>query len=75
VLSIDLCVQWEHKIKMDLEEMECESVDCIHLSQGRDQWGTFVILVKNFWFHKWCDPLWKDTGIFPERLFEKSYLL
>jgi hypothetical protein len=30
--------RWEDIITMDLKEIRCEGVDCIHLAQGRDQW-------------------------------------
>jgi hypothetical protein len=29
--------RWENYIKMDLKEIECDGVNCIHLTQDRDQ--------------------------------------
>jgi hypothetical protein len=34
-------------IKMDLKEIECKDVDCIHLAQDRDQWRVPVDAVMN----------------------------
>jgi hypothetical protein len=34
-------------IRMDLREMGWEGVDCIHLSQDRDQWWFLVNMVMN----------------------------
>jgi hypothetical protein len=29
---------WEDNIKMDLQEVGCEGMDCIELAQNRDKW-------------------------------------
>jgi hypothetical protein len=40
----DMCV---HNIKMDLREIEWDGVDCIDISQDRDQWRALVNTVLN----------------------------
>jgi hypothetical protein len=39
--------RWEDNIRMDVREIECEVVDWIHLTQGRDQWRALVNTVMN----------------------------
>jgi len=39
--------RWEDNIKMDLQEVGCEVVDWIELSQDRDRWRALVIAVLN----------------------------
>jgi hypothetical protein len=39
----------ELKFKMDLKEIECEGVDCMHLAQDRYQLRAFVNTVMNLW--------------------------
>ena len=41
--------RWEDNIKMDLQEVICESKDWIELAQVRDSWRTLVNAVMNFW--------------------------
>jgi len=40
---------WEENIKMDLQEVECGSVDWIDLAQDRDRWRAVVSTVMNVW--------------------------
>jgi len=44
--------RWEDNIKMDLQEVECGSMDWIELAQNRDKWRALVNAVMNFGFHK-----------------------
>ena len=39
--------RWEDNIKMDLQEVGCESIDWIDLAQDRDRWRAFVNAVIN----------------------------
>ena len=39
--------RWEDKIKMDLQEVGCESMDWIQLAQDRDRWRKLVAVVMN----------------------------
>ena len=39
--------RWEDNIKMDLQEVGCEGVDWIDLSQDRDRWRALVKAVMN----------------------------
>jgi hypothetical protein len=39
----------DHNIKMDLTEIGLEFVDCIYLTQDRDQWWTLVNTVMILW--------------------------
>ena len=41
--------RWEDNIKTDLEEMGCESMDCIGLAQNRYRWRALVNAVINLW--------------------------
>jgi len=34
--------RWEDTIKMDLREIYCEGVDCMHLAQDEVQWRAVV---------------------------------
>jgi hypothetical protein len=34
--------RWEDNIKMDLQEMRCEGMDWIDVSQDRDRWRAVV---------------------------------
>jgi hypothetical protein len=38
---------WEDNIRMDLQEIGCEGVDWMHLTQDRDQWQAHVNTVMN----------------------------
>jgi hypothetical protein len=33
---------WEYDIRIDLREVGCDDVDCIHLAEDRDQWQAVV---------------------------------
>jgi hypothetical protein len=39
--------RWEDTMKMDLRELGWESVEWVHLAQGRDQWGAVANTVMN----------------------------
>jgi hypothetical protein len=39
--------RWEDNIKMDLQEVGCESRDWIDVAQGRDKWRAVVKAVMN----------------------------
>ena len=34
--------RWEDNIKMDLQEVGCEGMDCIDVAQNRDRWRALV---------------------------------
>ena len=38
---------WEDNIKMELQEVECGSMDWIELAQDMDKWWAFVNAVRN----------------------------
>jgi len=38
---------WEDNIKMDLQEVGCEGMDWIDLTQDRDRWQALVNVVMN----------------------------
>ena len=40
---------WEDNIKMDLQEVGCESIDWIDLAQDRDSWRALVNAVMILW--------------------------
>jgi len=40
--------KWVDNIRMDLQEVECEYMDWIGLTQDRDRWRTLVSAVMNF---------------------------
>ena len=42
-------VRWEDNIKMDLQEVECGSMDWIELAEDRDRWWACVNAVMNLW--------------------------
>ena len=39
--------RWEDNIKMDIQEVGCESLDWIELPQDRDRWRALVYAVMN----------------------------
>jgi hypothetical protein len=39
--------RWEYNTKMDFQEVGCESLDWIDLSQDRDRWRALVMAVMN----------------------------
>jgi hypothetical protein len=41
--------KWEDNIKVDLQEVGCESMDWIELAQDRNRWRGFVNTVMNLW--------------------------
>ena len=45
-------LRWEDNIKIDLQEVECGSVDWIELVQDRGRWQALVNAVMNFGFNK-----------------------
>jgi hypothetical protein len=45
--------RWEDIIKMDFQEVECESMEWIELAQDRDRWRALMNAVMNLrGFHK-----------------------
>jgi hypothetical protein len=41
--------RWEDNIRMDLQEVGCEGVDWIELSQDRERWRAVLNAVMNIW--------------------------
>jgi len=41
-------IRWKDNIKMELQEVGCEDMDWIELSQYRDRWRVLVNAVMNF---------------------------
>jgi hypothetical protein len=39
--------RWEDNIKMDLQEVGCEGMDWIEVTQDRDRWRALVNVVMN----------------------------
>ena len=39
--------RWENNIKIDLQETECEDVDCIDLAHDGNLWKVLLNTVKN----------------------------
>ena len=39
--------RWEDNIKMDLQAVGCEGMDCIELAQDMDRWRTLMNAVMN----------------------------
>jgi hypothetical protein len=39
--------RWVDNIKMDLKEIECDSVDWMHIAQCRDRWRALVNTILN----------------------------
>jgi hypothetical protein len=39
--------RWEDSVIMDLKETGCENVECVYLTQDRDQWRALVSRVMN----------------------------
>jgi hypothetical protein len=46
--------RWEDNIKIDLQEVECGSMDWIQLAQEWDRWRALVNAVMNFFFFHCC---------------------
>ena len=42
--------KWEDNIKMNIQELECEIMDWIELTQNRDWWRALVTVVMNLRF-------------------------
>ena len=45
-------LRWEDNIKMDLQEVECEGVDWIDVTEDRDSWLALVNMVMKIGFRK-----------------------
>jgi hypothetical protein len=43
--------RWLENIKIDLKEIEWDSMDWINLAHDGDQWRALVNTVMTFWFH------------------------
>jgi len=46
---LEPCHKFEDNIKMDLQEVGCESMDWIDLAHDRDRWQALVNAVMKFW--------------------------
>jgi hypothetical protein len=40
--------RWENNIKIDLQEVECRSIDWIDVAQDKDRWLALTNAVMNF---------------------------
>jgi len=40
--------RWEDNIKLDLQAVGCEGMDCVDVAQDRDMWRALVNAVMNF---------------------------
>jgi thiamine phosphate synthase YjbQ (UPF0047 family) len=52
VVISDTGRRWEDDIKRNLEEIQCEDSEWIHLAQDRDQWKTLMSTVINHQIQK-----------------------
>jgi len=41
--------KWKDNLKMDLQKVGCEGMDCIDLAQDWDRWWALVNAVKHLW--------------------------
>jgi hypothetical protein len=40
--------RWEVNIKINLREVECKNVDCVHLTQNKIKWSSLMNMAINF---------------------------